>query len=80
MKTQKAVPVTDPEEIRRITNGHVNIHRKPTGWSGAVSVDETKNRTAELVLYCTKCSVNTSGIYFRPEKSSDQLSRKFERA
>ncbi len=66
MITNKSVPITDPAVIARLLA--TPEHARASGWSTMASPAEDALRPSNqsLILRCTKCSVNTSGMYAQP--------------
>lgn len=67
MNTNKVTPITDPEEITKVLHVHKTSKTRAVGWDAmATPIEESqKMRNESLVLHCTKCNVNTAGIYLR---------------
>lgn len=68
MNTKKVTPITDPDEIANVLHIYKTSRPRASGWSGGASPKEDPEQLTNdsLVLHCTKCNVNTSGVYIRP--------------
>lgn len=69
MNQKNVIPIIDPDEMRRIlVHGAAGPTAKPIGWSqGATERSPEESLSKEsLLLHCTKCQVNTAGIYRQP--------------
>ncbi len=65
MSTNKVVPLTNSDQIAEMVVSGQSDLTHSTGWSGGEtkSADDGKRSDFSLVLHCTKCDVNTSGMY-----------------
>jgi len=65
MRTQNIQPVTNPDQIRALIAHEKSVGAyRPIGWSSyAAPLKPNAISNESLVLHCTKCNNNTSGIY-----------------
>lgn len=68
MNTKKVTPITDPEEIADVLRVRRTSRPRAVGLSAFAAPAEAVERLTNesLVLHCTKCDINTSGIYVQP--------------
>ncbi|MDO8590828.1 MAG: tryptophan--tRNA ligase [bacterium] len=67
MNTNKVTPITDPNEIADVLHMHKTSRPRDAGWSAFAEPKENPEKVTNesLVLHCTKCNINTAGIYPR---------------
>ena len=66
MHKKNHIPVTNPEEIMQLLEGNDGSHKRLAGWSGYMQESDSGVSNKSLILRCTKCKMNTSGIYRTP--------------
>lgn len=69
MNKQNVIPILKPDDIRRMLSGTADASSsRKTGWSAEATQQSDKDLMFDsLTLHCTKCRINTAGIYEKPD-------------